>query len=147
MASTVTVVRGKRGRPHSSANARRNMTVSTSVSPTAPATFHCTFSHVTQNSVARKRVPVIFTAWSPIRAVLASGADGRAGKPTRPEHGTASGASFESPQHLGKLLDARGPAEALTVVRRQRRPVQRARLPLRVKLGQRRGERGHVVCR
>jgi hypothetical protein len=57
--STTTVVRGKRGAPHSTANAPRKRIVRTSEIPTAPATFQCTFSQLTQKSVARKSAPVI----------------------------------------------------------------------------------------
>src|SRR6266540_1473535 len=125
IASTVTVVRGKRGRPHSSANATRKRIVRTSAIPTAPATFQCTFSHVTQKSVARKSVPVSLTVSLLIRASLVGGADGRAVEPAPPEDGIASDASCQTPKHLGKLLDARAAPEALPVVGRKRRAVER----------------------
>src|SRR6266571_5809785 len=61
--STIAVVRGNlssRRPDHSTANATRNRIVSTSEMLTSAPTFQCTFSHVTQNSVARKRKPVSF---------------------------------------------------------------------------------------
>src|SRR6266542_3841684 len=117
--STVTVVRGKRGRPHSNANAIRNRIVRTSEIPTAPATSQCTFSQVAQNSVARNSVPVIFMPSPSTRAYRAGGADGRAGEPARPGSGIASDASRQSSEELGELLDARAAPQALAILRRE----------------------------
>ena len=48
-------MRGTRQRASSTANATRKRIASTSASETVPATFQCTFSNVTQKTLARKR--------------------------------------------------------------------------------------------
>src|ERR671930_2051345 len=111
MTSTIAVVRGKRGRPHSSANAIRNRVVSTSAMPTAPPTSQCTFSHVAQKRSARKSPPASLTRGTPF---------GAAGFLCR---------SHEPSQDLGELLHARAAAEPLAVLGRERRSVEGARLP------------------
>src|SRR6266511_642604 len=148
IARTVTVVRGKRGPPHSSTNATRKRIVRTSAIPTAPATFHCTFSQLTQTSVARKSVPVSLTISLSIRASLAGGADGRAVEPARPEDGIASDASFEASENLGELFDACAASETLPILGREQRAVERSGRPAGVQLGERARERADVVgCR
>src|SRR6185295_5967890 len=83
---------GNLGRPHSSAKATRNITVSTSAIPTAPATFHGTFSHVTQKSVARNSVPVIFTRGSSTRRRAPRRARHGPGARDRPQRGASRSA-------------------------------------------------------
>ena len=70
------------------------MTVSTSASPTAPATFHCTFSQVTHRSVARKSEPVILK-----RALSSTSASSstRADRPSRSRSSADSGVPSSAP--------------------------------------------------
>src|ERR1043166_7214023 len=144
-ASTMAVVRGNRGAPHSNANAIRKRIVSTSALPTAPAPFQYTFSHVTQNSVARKRAPLTLMREFSIPAAYGGVADGHADKSARPEVAIAGDASGQPSQPLGELLDACAAAEPFPVVRRERRPVERARLPPGVQLREGGRQRRDVV--
>src|SRR6266542_6880952 len=54
-ASTIAVARGTRDETDDVANAARNAIVSRSASEIEPPTLQCTFSNVTQKSVARNR--------------------------------------------------------------------------------------------
>src|SRR6266545_1739845 len=137
MASTVTVVRGKRGRPHSSAKAARKRIVSTSAMPTAPATSQWTFSQVTQNRVARKSVPVTFMCTLVQQVTLCY---------LRTAEWWDLG-SFETHEELRQLLHACPATESLPIVRGERRAVERPRRPAGVELGEGRRQGRDVVGR
>src|SRR5437870_5744252 len=99
--STITVVLGNRRSPrasHSSANATRKRIVRTSEMLTSTPKPQCTFSHVTQKSVARNRKPVSFMPLLRFaRPGSAAQTDERA-KPARPGDGVAGAASRHEPQ-------------------------------------------------
>src|SRR6266540_999292 len=155
MASTVTVVRGKRGRPHSSAKAARKRIVSTSAMPTAPATSQCTFSQVTQNSVARKSVPVTFMCTLVQQVtlcyLLAVPLVPRGTEKVTPCYlRTAEWwdlGSFETHEELRQLLHACPATESLPILRGERRAVERPRRPAGVELGEGRRQGRDVVGR
>src|SRR6266540_4912853 len=155
MASTVTVVRGKRGRPHSSAKAARKRIVSTSAMPTAPATSQWTFSQVTQNRVARKSVPVTFMCTLVQQVTLCyllavplvpRGTE----KVTLCYLRTAEWwdlGSFETHEELRQLLHACPATESLPILRGERRAVERPCRPAGVELGEGRRQGRDVVGR
>src|SRR5690348_18308368 len=74
--SSTAVVRGTRSRRVPSANESRKRIASTSASDTVPAKFQCTFSNVTQKTLARNRKLVTRLT----RAVPARSEERRVGK-------------------------------------------------------------------